>query len=76
MKKIAALQMLVNTIDPIIIKHNIIKHNVWELYCLSPEQHSSVVFFYEMNGSAYACLLLRRYRLRFLSQFLILSRFG
>ena len=30
MKKIAALQMLVNTIDPIIIKHNIIKHNIWD----------------------------------------------
>ena len=31
---------------------------------------ASVVFFYQMNGRAYACLLLRRYRLRFLSQFL------
>jgi hypothetical protein len=37
MKKIAALQMLVNTIDPIIIKHNIVKPNIWASYCISRE---------------------------------------
>ena len=47
-----------------------LKHNIWELYCISREQHSSVVFFYEMNGRAYTCLLLRKYRSPFLSQFL------
>jgi len=66
MKKIAALQIPVNTIDPIIIRHNIIKHNIWASYCISREKHSSAVFFDELSGRAYACLLTNKVPFAFL----------
>src|ERR1700693_2027361 len=84
MKKIAALQILVNTIDPIIMKDKVIRHNICTSYCVSREKQSSVAFFDEMSGRAYACLLLKKVRFAsliavsyrsFLSQFLILGRF-
>jgi hypothetical protein len=51
------------------------KHGIRASYCTSSEQQSLVVFFYQTSGRAHASLLPRRYRLRFLSQFLCLSRF-
>lgn len=66
MKKIAALQMLVNTIDPIIIKHNIIKHNIWASYCVSREKHSSVVFFDEMSEQSLCVSLTKKVPFAFL----------
>jgi hypothetical protein len=70
MKRIAALQMLVNTIDPIILSTTFGRRIAFHKSNTRRGFSSTI-----MSGRAYACRLLRRYRLRSLSQFLILGGF-